>query len=367
MLRIRLATGEEAVYRTVEELALGISSGIITGAALVFDARAGEWRSVRGHPEYHQAMARAGALSLTAEFDSGLAVRHTTGRPSADRVSGSRQIYQMVSRSAAELEARRWTAWVIPTATAVAGLLMVVSLALTLRADRNTPLRTEAVRSPSTTARPVATSPRLPSTSSVEAMRLAPVNLNSHLAFAMEAAGRRLADTASELGFHALLSENRLLSPDSVHRTRDLLASLRNLVAAYRGAQRQIALAYRDTAALLTNSGFWSRVDAQEWRVYPQSSETPREAAKADTLLGALERLYDLLEAEAGAYRDVDGRLQFDNPAAGAQYERLHAILTRHESAHDTAGIKPTGALALLRRAVSAPAPTPGRASPASP
>jgi hypothetical protein len=157
-----------------------------------------------------------------------------------------------------------------------------------------------------------------------------------------------------------LLSRGRQLTPDSVRLTRDLLASVRTLVAGYRGAQRQTATAYRDTAATLIKSGFWSRIDQEEWRLYPPSMESPREAALADSLLGGLESLYVLLEGQSGRYQEVDGRLRFDDPASDAQYHRLSALLSRHEAAGDTTRISPNGALAILRRALGGAPTAPG-------
>jgi hypothetical protein len=190
-------------------------------------------------------------------------------------------------------------------------------------------------------------------------MRLAPVNLNSHLHFAMATAGRRLADSASQLGIRRLLSDGKQASADSVLLTRHLLGVLRDLLTGYRGTQRLTALAYRDTAQLLIRSGFWSKPDMEEWRLYPASIESPAEAAQVDTLLSTLDRLYALLQDQAGRYRLVDGRFQFEDTAKGLQYERLRLALARYEGPVDSAVVKPEGALAFLRGAIRNGAATP--------
>jgi len=356
MMRILLASGEEAVYRTVDELAMGISSGTITAAARFFDLPTQGWLAIDSHPEYHEALARAATLGATMDLESPPLV--PPGSPALaiqpDRASGSFQIYQMFSLSAAELQARRRPRWLLPGLAAGAGLAMLISVGFALRGNRggNSGLGEEAPAL-SVTARPVSSSRPLPPPSSVEAMRLAPVNLNSHLTFAMEAAGRRLADSAEAIGVRGLLGHGRQLTADSVHRTRDLLVALRALVANYRGAQHHAAVAYRDTAAILAKSGFWSRIDQQEWKVYPSSIESPEEAAEVDSILTNLEQLYDLLEEQAGTYREGGGRLQFDDPATGVQYERLRALLSRYEGPEDGGYARPNGALALLRRVLS--------------
>lgn len=356
MMRILLASGEEAVYRTVDELAMGISSGTITAAARFFDLPTQGWLAIDSHPEYHEALARAATLSQTVDFESHPLI--PPGSPALtmqpDRTSRSFQIYQMFSLSAAELQARRRPAWLLPGLAAAAALAMLISVGFALRGNRagiHGP--DEEAPALSVAALPVSSGRPLPPHSSVEAMRLAPVNLNSHLIFAMDAAGQRLADSAETIGVRGLLSRGRQLTPDSVHRTRDLLVAVRGMVANYRGAQRHAAMAYRDTAAVLVKSGFWSRVDQQEWKVYPPSIEPPQEAAEVDSILTNLEQLYSLLEEQPGAYREVDGRLQFDDPATGVQYERLRALLSRYEDPEAGRDAKPNGALALLRGALS--------------
>src|SRR5262245_17936124 len=161
-------------------------------------------------------------------------------------------------------------------------------------------------------------------------MRLAPVNLNSHLAFAMASAGRQLADSAEQLGIRRLLSDGKQATADSVLRTRQLLGALRDLLTGYRSVQQLTALAYRDTAQLLVKSGFWSKPDMEEWRLYPSSIESAFEAAQSDTLLSALDQLYGLLQDQAGRYRLVNGRFQFEETAKGLQYEKLRLALANY-------------------------------------
>lgn len=353
MMRILLASGEEAVYRTVDELAMGISSGTITADARFFDLPSQDWRAIDGHPEYHEALARAAAIAPGFELEShpvasAMAPVVPSIRP--ERRSGSLQIYQMFSLSAAELQARKRPAWLLPGLAVLAAIVLLVSLTVALR-GRGGSARGEEVESLAVSAVPVS-GPRLPAPSSVEAMRLAPMNLNSHLTFAVEAAGRRLSDSIDAIGARGLLTRGRLLSADSVRRTREILVAMRSLISSYRASQRNAQQAYRDTAAMLVKSGFWSKIDQQEWRVYPPVSESPQDAAQADSLLDQLGELYDLLEEQPHAYREVEGRIQFDDPASNLQYERLRAVLSRHEISQEGIPGRPTS-LSVLRKATS--------------
>jgi hypothetical protein len=358
MLRILLASGEEAVYRTVDELAMGISSGMITAGARFFDLRAQDWRSIDFHPEYHEALARAATYTSPADSPPLLL---GNGPQLANRPAAGHRIYQMFSQSAAELKARRRPAWVLPGLVALAAAILMASVVAVRGHQGGSPPVAEERLSAEVPSRPVKSAIPLPPAASVEAMRLAPVSLNSHLAFAMASAGRRLADSATHLGIRRLLSEGKRAAADSVLHTRRMLGALRALVTEYRAAQRLTALAYRDTAQLLLRSGFWSRLDMEEWRLYPSSIESPAEAAQADTLLSTLDRLFALLQDQAGRYRLADGRLQFEDTAKGAEYERLRLALARYEGPADSAVVKPEGALAFLRGVIrnGSPAPAP--------
>ncbi len=52
MYRIRLASGEEAVYRTAEELAKAVSSGVVSDTAEIFHKSAERWLPIKLHPDY---------------------------------------------------------------------------------------------------------------------------------------------------------------------------------------------------------------------------------------------------------------------------------------------------------------------------
>lgn len=52
MYRIRLQSGEEAVYKTVEELAAAVTSGMISPTAEVFHKAGNRWLPINTHPDY---------------------------------------------------------------------------------------------------------------------------------------------------------------------------------------------------------------------------------------------------------------------------------------------------------------------------
>ena len=52
MYRIRLTAGEEAVYKTVEELAQAVASGVVSPQAEVFHRAGNRWLPIHTHPDY---------------------------------------------------------------------------------------------------------------------------------------------------------------------------------------------------------------------------------------------------------------------------------------------------------------------------
>jgi hypothetical protein len=56
MYRIELAPGDESIFRTIEELATGIRSGLITDRARIHHKKTGLWVPITSHPHYKLAL-----------------------------------------------------------------------------------------------------------------------------------------------------------------------------------------------------------------------------------------------------------------------------------------------------------------------
>src|SRR5688572_22331942 len=56
MYRIEVIPGEETVFRTIEELAIGIRNGVITPRARIFHQASQKWLPIGLHPHYKKAM-----------------------------------------------------------------------------------------------------------------------------------------------------------------------------------------------------------------------------------------------------------------------------------------------------------------------
>ena len=59
MYRIRLASGDETTYQSMDEFAAALHGGTVTAGALIYHQRADRWLSVTNHPHYQIALTRA--------------------------------------------------------------------------------------------------------------------------------------------------------------------------------------------------------------------------------------------------------------------------------------------------------------------
>ena len=56
MYRIELAPGEETVYRTIEELAVGFRNGLVTSRSRIYHNATQKWLPIEFHPHYKKAI-----------------------------------------------------------------------------------------------------------------------------------------------------------------------------------------------------------------------------------------------------------------------------------------------------------------------
>ncbi len=56
MYRIELAPGEETVFRTIEELAVGVRNGLVTARSRIYHNATQKWLPIEFHPHYKKAL-----------------------------------------------------------------------------------------------------------------------------------------------------------------------------------------------------------------------------------------------------------------------------------------------------------------------
>ena len=67
MYRIRLPSGEQAVFRTVEELTLAVQSGVVGPAAEVYLPDANRWMQMESHPDFQAARIKPASADTPAQ------------------------------------------------------------------------------------------------------------------------------------------------------------------------------------------------------------------------------------------------------------------------------------------------------------
>jgi len=70
MYRIKLASGKERVYQSIDELTSAVQGGEVNAEALIYHQRADRWLSVANHPHYQIATSRAQAQKHQSSADS---------------------------------------------------------------------------------------------------------------------------------------------------------------------------------------------------------------------------------------------------------------------------------------------------------
>ncbi len=348
MYRVRLASGEEAAFRSVEELALGIQSGVITVDAEVYHAPEQQWRPISAHPEYVAAAERVSRMAAPATAEPALA------GPDADvevLLEGKVPIYKMVSVSARELEARRRPPW-IPKAT-IGGAAFIFLIAVVIASTLGGGGSDVAWSRPRASARvelPPAARLQSGSPEALQAGQSGPAVLARRAVAARADVARRLGEAASSLALSGLVSPRRLVSPDSLRALRQAVASFRPAITRWRDAEAGVLDVYRDSAAALARSGQWDRSELTEWRVRAPKADALSTVRTTDSLLLVLDRAYALLQLSDQI--DSAGHPSFSQTKAAAEYDWLRATVARFVAEPVLPGERVPPPLVILRSAI---------------
>lgn len=355
MFRVRLASGEEVLFQSVEELAQGIRSGEISASALLFHTKGNRWVPITVHPEYSAALERNAAVATTEEIRQA-----EPAQPATELAPGNAvPVYQMVSVSARELAARRRPRWILPGTGAISFLVFLMTVALVFQPgseaiqnvlDGRNPLR-------GAPAKPVRTTE--PDTNALDApgRPIDPPLLAARMARSGRALSTVFLDSMAALGLEGLLAPHRLAVPESVAAIRLKLEQFRALRAAFLQDAAAMERAYEDSAARFASSGQWARVELVEWHARVVELEDAKGAARTEEVLTSLDSLYRLLDDEQGRVLFSNGQARFLRAAAGAQYDRLRTVLMDYGSLPGGGERLPVPLAALLRALGAEPLP----------
>jgi hypothetical protein len=359
MIRLRYATGEEAIFRSVEELALGLRSGIIGTDTYVLDNSAHVWQPLTHHPLYQQATTLAATLNPYGDLELEPASLASTP-PNGTRISGQqralltqpRSVYQMASISGGELQARRHQKTLLKAGIVAGAVLVVATSAFMIWKERGRAAERAFAQAQTLPPSPAARRTTRPPASGT--YWLSPGILAGRREDAQARIDHALVDSSTHLWWQGLLALERLRSADSIRVELERLKRWRRLSNDHRNASFAMLKAYQDTANIQVRNDQWSLLDVNDWRSRPAFVEGPADALRVDSLLGGLQKLYELLLAQGEDYRLEPGRAEFTNHRARVEYQRLGGILRRH-GVSGGPGERTSLPLSLLREAIEGP------------
>jgi hypothetical protein len=345
MFRIRLASGEELLFGSVADLAQGIRAGRVPGNAEIYHRMSQRWLPISAHPAWDE----AAPPSELGGPSSGSLAPPRSGEPVWGKTV---KIYQMYSQSGREIAERRRPTWLAPVASLSAAVALVTALAFVMAPGSRIP--DGSVRPTTGTGRTNApTSSPAFTTSATRTWPDAPYDLARRMTQVADSAERALADSARRWGMAALLAPGRLGSADSVRSGRHAVIAFRRHLAAYRAGRQALVSAYADSSEMLVNAGTWSPTDLREWQVRSIRVESAPEAARTDSILSNLDRLFGLLIDQAGGYTWSPEAMRFRVPEAAEGYDRLRLRLRQLVTPPDPYSERPSPPLALLLPAVA--------------
>ena len=404
MYRIRLASGEEAVYRTAEELALGVSSGVISAGAEVFHKAAGRWLPIDRHPDYravvtgkrpamaHPTSAAEPSLSIPADRIAALPPHTLPSQPrvlavSASRAAGAEQVveeYDHTKDPAPVMNGGPTPFDGSPSPGQKLRLLLALAMGLAglglvggsvyaawryllplLEQPQPAPQRTEGMSPEPAPAAPDSTIPTVyrasrpplaltpehaPPENRAVVVRTsrfqATQNRTPGYTEAYADARAEMAEAFDYIHFQRVFAPTRFAAPESLRATRRMVSAAANIVRVYRGREVMMEQTYRPGNPAGRGS-------------FREPFETA-EAARA--LLTDTDSLLGLLVAQQGRMVYDGKSVTFNDPHAGAAYASLREKMLAGLGAW-TDSIESPDLVTIPRilRALGSPPPPPRR------
>jgi hypothetical protein len=410
MYRIRLSTGEEAVYRSAEELALAVASGVVSPRCEVFHNSAHRWLPIELHPDYRAvvtgkrpALASCGpvvaaegdipgdlpdslpATSVPERFGPGTPpqVDETLAGPSAevseaeydpskDPTPVTVGLGQLTTRSEDPASVRRlrliFAIGAAVVALVVAGGFFAWRRLIPLLEQRRSPATLSAGMAPEPAppgpsaaafaAFPAPSPPRDPTASSRSADTVTPTESgktsrvpaapnSTRSYFAAYADARaEMDDALSSIDFRRVFAASRLGIPESLRTTRRMVQAAANILRVYRGREVMLEQTYRPA-------------DPGGAGTFREPFET---AEAARSLLGDVDSLFGILVAQEGRLRFDGTSFRFSDPEATGAYAGLRErILAALATWRDSTESRNLVTVPRLERALGPEGPPPAR------
>lgn len=400
MYRIRLPSGREAAFATIEELALAIQRGDVSREALIYHRLSDQWVPIERHPHFQgkpeppdtaapappaptpaidsvleapsppppapsAPSAPAPEVIAPTPFPVRAAPRPPAPPPPAERLAPEPPRREATVREDAAPPERRRSA-----GRAVARLLLIAGLGAGAwygwqwwqarqapAADPAAPAYQPAPP-PSTLLRPdepdtgARTAPP-PPVSSARSDPRAPVGVAELIARHAAAVAQSRTQLASEMetvGFPQVFGVNSFASPLGARAARRRIASAANVIGQYHRRAVLLDQAYGDTAVFQTTRAGWSEPDRRAWETRPVLREPFAAADLAESLLADADSLLAIL-GNAAEFELRSDTIAFPDPARAAAYAaQRRRLLERSGPPIEDFDRRPT--LFLVRRSL---------------
>ena len=305
MYRIQLATGLEAIYRSLEELAVSVQNGIVCPDALVYHQKTGSWLPIEAHPHYHVArelVLPENMRPLQVQLDQPAAKKAPdAGRrsePGVKAASPDRSPRPSATTPGDSGKQRPGSSWLM--AAAVSGLATAGWFFYSPQAvdPSSAGMVVAGMEAPMPNA--VGLSESQPAEADLSPNESSGAGRETTYDDAYHQARAEFEVSIRSLGFEDLFTPSRIGTADGLRTGRRLVAAVRNVVAVYRGEEVRI------------DQAFGTANDSMR--------ESYGTARSVDSLIAATDSIYALLQATDGRYRLRGDRIAFEDQRATAAY-----------------------------------------------
>ena len=129
-------------------------------------------------------------------------------------------------------------------------------------------------------------------------------------------------------GMVRLFSQTQLSTADGLSGARRALDAAASAVRQYHLGEGSIEKAFQDSARALERNGA-TPADLRDWMTHASLKESREAAAEGTRLLGQIDAVFALLQAQSGRYRIEGSTVRFEDSNAAARYAELQGWITR--------------------------------------
>jgi hypothetical protein len=129
-------------------------------------------------------------------------------------------------------------------------------------------------------------------------------------------------------GMVRLFSQTQLSTADGLSGARRALDAAASAVRQYHLGEGSIEKAFQDSARALERNGA-TPADLRDWMTHASLKESREAADEGTRLLGQIDAVFALLQAQAGRYRIEGSTVRFQDSNAAARYAELQGWITR--------------------------------------